>query len=114
MQPRQRPPGRMLSRAGALGSGGSVLWPERLPDLAGSLPCRTEHIDVELHEAAPELDRLLLRLGLDDGVARDQLLGLCEWPIDLLELSRAGQEAGSHCAWPQAPGREQHAGSSHL
>src|SRR5690348_6215757 len=57
---------------------GEVLELEELPDLDLAVPA----VDRRVRKAARPLERPLARLGLDDRVAGDQLLGLGERAVD--------------------------------
>src|SRR5262245_56793992 len=86
-----------------------VLHLEHRADLAVALlAVATRSID--RHEPLGPLDRLLLRLRLDDRVARDQLLRLRERAVDHGALLAAVLDAGALRAGPQPFARQDHAG----
>src|SRR5918995_1720617 len=92
--------------------------PGRGLGLEGRLPVHQANLALtlahHLEEALGQLDRVFLRLRLDDGIAGDQLLGLGEGSIHDGELSIGDRDPHALRARLKPVGRDQRPGPRHL
>src|SRR5918995_4522489 len=59
-------------------------------------------LQVQLHEAPRQRERLFARLRVHDGVAADDLLGLGKWPVGYRDLAVAEPHTGARGGGLQA------------
>src|SRR5712664_2327195 len=95
--------------ATALRFGSKVLRPEHLANLGLPLPARPIFL-VKFHEAHRGRDRLFLRFQLKLRVSTDNLLGLCERPVDHGKLPTGKPDSGSQRRWAESTAPEHRAG----
>src|SRR5688500_16294231 len=93
----------------ALLAAGELFTVER-PDLALDIP----FVAVHLEESLGEGDRLLHRLGFEDRVAADHLLGLGERPLGHGELAEARAHLHAFVGAAQPRGPDERAVAGHL
>src|SRR5262249_59807092 len=68
----------------------------------------------DAHEAGGELDRLLLRPGVDEREAVDELLGFGEWPVGHADLAGGAAELRALARPDEPAGHDDDAGAHHL